>query len=76
MQHLNDKATAIFRKLTEGLRKVGDHHKWNNASSSFMAACVEIIGRTGLSPLVSDRPLLQAERRLDARPGCGFRDWC
>ena len=53
MQHLNDKATAIFRKLTEGLHKVGDHRKWDNASGSFMAVCVEIIGRTGLGPLVS-----------------------
>ena len=52
MKHLNDKATAIFRKLTEGLQKVGDHQQWNN-DSSFMAACVEIIGRSGLGPLVS-----------------------
>ena len=52
MKHLNDKATAIFRKLTEGLKKVGDHQQWNN-DSSFMAACVEIIGRTGLGPLIS-----------------------
>ena len=52
MKHLNDRATAIFRKLTEGLRKVGDHQQWNN-DSSFMAACIEIIGRTGLGPLVS-----------------------
>ena len=52
MKHLNDKATAIFRKLTEGLKKVGDHQQWNN-DSSFMAACVEITGRTGLGPLVS-----------------------
>ena len=53
MQHLNDRATAIFRKLTNGLRKVGDHRKWDNAGGSFMAACVEIIGKTGLGPLVS-----------------------
>jgi hypothetical protein len=52
MKHLDDRATAIFRKLTEGLKKVGDHQQWNN-DSSFMAACVEIIGRTGLGPLVS-----------------------
>ena len=52
MKHLNDKATAVFRKLTEGLKKVGDHQQWNN-DSSFMAACVEIIGRTGLGPLIS-----------------------
>jgi hypothetical protein len=49
---LNEKAEAIFRKLTDGLREVGDHQQWNN-DSSFMAACVEIIGRTGLGPLVS-----------------------
>lgn len=52
MKHLNDRATAIFRKLMEGLKKVGDHQQWNN-DSSFMAVCVEIIGRTGLGPLVS-----------------------
>jgi hypothetical protein len=53
MRHLNEKAEAIFRRLTDGLRKVGDHRKWDNANGSFMAACVEIIGRTGLGPLVS-----------------------
>ena len=52
MRHLNDKATTIFRKLTEGLQKVGDHQQWNN-DNSFMAACVEIIGKTDLGPLVS-----------------------
>ena len=52
MKHINDKSEAIFRKLTDGLVKVGDHQQWNN-NSSFMAACVEIIGRTGLGPLVS-----------------------
>jgi len=53
MQALNEKAEAIFRKLTEGMVKVGDHRKWDNASGTVMAACVEIIGRTGLGPLVS-----------------------
>jgi hypothetical protein len=52
MKHLNERATAIFRKLTEGLKKVGDHQQWNN-DSSFMAACIELIGRTGLGPLIS-----------------------
>ena len=52
MKALNEKAEAIFRKLTDGLRKVGDHQQWNN-NSSFMAACVEIIGMTDLGPLVS-----------------------
>ena len=27
MKHLNEKATAIFCKLTEGLKKVGDHQQ-------------------------------------------------
>ena len=52
MKHLNQKAEAIFRKLIEGLTKPGDHQQWNN-DSSFMAACIEIIGRSGLGPLVS-----------------------
>ena len=52
VQHLNDKATTIFRKLTNGLRKVGDHRKWDN-DRSFMAVCIEIIGTTGLGLLVS-----------------------
>jgi hypothetical protein len=52
VQALNEKAEAIFRKLTDGLREVGDHQQWNN-NSSFMAACVEIIGKTELGPLIS-----------------------
>ena len=53
MKALNAKAEAIFRKLTDGLRKVGDHRKWDNANGTFMAACVEVIGKTSLGPLVS-----------------------
>ena len=53
MQALNEKAEAIFHKLTEGMVKVGDHRKWDNASGTFMAVCIEVIGRTGLGPLVS-----------------------
>ena len=53
MKALNEKAEAIFRQLTEGMTKVGDHRKWDNAHGSFMAACVEVIGRSGLGPLVS-----------------------
>ena len=63
VQHLNEKATAIFRKLTDGLRKVGDHQQWNN-NSSFMAACVEIIGRTGLGPLVSASPTTTSRKAI------------
>ena len=53
MKCLNERAEAIFRKLTEGLAKVGDHRKIDNAPGSFMAVSVEIIGRSGLGPLVS-----------------------
>ena len=53
MKHINDKSEAIFRKLTEGLVKVGDHRKIDNAPGAFMAVSVEIIGRSGLGPLVS-----------------------
>ena len=53
MKCLNEKAEAIFRKLTEGLVKVGDHRKIDNAPGSFMAVSIEIIGRSGLGPLMS-----------------------
>ena len=53
MKALSKRAEEVFRKLTEGLVKVGDHRKIDNAPGSFMAACVEIIGRTSLGPLVS-----------------------
>ena len=53
MKCLNEQAEAIFRKLTEGLVKVGDHRKVDNAPGSFMAVSVEIIGRSGLGPLIS-----------------------
>ena len=53
MKCLNERAEAIFRKLTEGLAKVGDHRKIDNAPGSFMAVSIEIIGRSGLGPLIS-----------------------
>ena len=72
MEHLNDKATAIFRKLTDGLRKVGDHRKWDNATGSFMAACIEIIGKTGLGPLVSIAHYYRQEGDLMRDPDVVF----
>jgi hypothetical protein len=53
MKALDRKAEAIFCKLTGNTQKVGDHHKWDNANGAFMAVCVEIIGKTGLGPLIS-----------------------
>lgn len=53
MRCLSKRSEVIFHKLTEGMVKVGDHQQWNNANGTFMAACVEIIGRTAVGPLVS-----------------------
>ena len=53
MKCLNERAEAVFRKLIEGLAKPGDHKKVDNANGSFMPVSVEIIGRSGLGPLVS-----------------------
>jgi hypothetical protein len=53
MKCLNNRAEAIFHKLTEGMAEVGNHRKIDNAKGSFMAVCVEIIGRSTLGPLVS-----------------------
>jgi hypothetical protein len=53
MKALDDKAESVFHKLTEGMVKVGDHHKWDNAGGSFMPVCIEVIDKTGLGLLVS-----------------------
>ena len=37
-------ATAIFRRLTEGLTKLGDHRKLDDAPG-FMPVSVELVGR-------------------------------
>jgi hypothetical protein len=46
MMKLPPKAAKILDKLTEGLVKLGDHAKFDNAPTSYMAACIEIIDRT------------------------------
>ena len=53
MKAINKKAEVIFHRLTEGMVELGDHRKVDNANGTFMAVCVEIIGRSGLGPLVS-----------------------
>jgi len=44
MKPLDEKATAIFRRLTEGLTKLGDHRKLDNAPG-FMPVSVELVSR-------------------------------
>src|SRR4051794_39035245 len=46
MMKLPPKAARILDKLTDGLTKVGDHAKIDNAPGAYMAACIEIIDRT------------------------------
>ena len=53
MKPLSKQATAIFNKLIEGLTKLGDHRKWDNAQGCFMAACIEIIDETKAGKIVS-----------------------
>ncbi len=50
---LNKRATAIFNKLTDGLTKLGDHRKFDNAPGAFMACCVELVEQTRLGPIFS-----------------------
>jgi len=44
MRKLNQKSTAIFNKLTEGLNEPGDHKKIDNTNGSFMPVVIEHIG--------------------------------
>ena len=49
MKSLNAKATRIFVKLINGLTEIGDHAKID--TSSFMAVCVDVIGRPDFGPV-------------------------
>ena len=48
---LSRKALAVFRVLTEGFTKAGDHRKVNQCQS-FMPVCVEAVGRTPQGALI------------------------
>lgn len=50
MKKLNKKATAIFRRLTDGL--TGDHHKHDN-TPGFMAVSIEIIAKSPMGQIVA-----------------------
>ncbi len=52
MKALDATAEQIFRRLTDGLLKVGDARKIDN-STSFMPLHVEVIGRHGHWPIFS-----------------------
>lgn len=53
MKSLNPQATAIFFRIIDGLQNVGDHRKFDNATGSFMALSVEIIGTAQGGRIVS-----------------------
>ena len=71
MQHLNDKATAIFRKLTEGLAE-----GWRPSAMEQRQFVYGGLRRNHRQdrpwPACVNRPLLRAERRYDAQT----RTWC
>ena len=50
LKSLNKKATKIFARIITGLNELGDHAKID--TSSFMAVCVDVIGRADLGPNV------------------------
>ncbi len=50
---LNQRASKIFEKLTNGLTKVGDNKKIDNAPGAFMALCIEVIEDTPAGKIVS-----------------------
>ena len=72
MKPLSKKAEAIFNKLTEGLTKVGDHKKIDNANGSFMAVCVEIIDETKAGKIVSVAHYFEQNGDLMRDPDCTF----
>jgi len=51
MQPLNEQAVEIFYKLTDGIKKIGDRHDWNNGTS--IPVCVEVIDKNGYGSLIS-----------------------
>jgi len=53
MKKLNNAAKAIMNRLTQGLTKIEDHRKIDNAPGTFMAVHVEHLGNTAEGPLFS-----------------------
>jgi hypothetical protein len=45
MRGINQKAKAIFEKMTEGMTTVCSHRRFDNAKGVYMAAIVECIGQ-------------------------------
>ena len=49
---LSKPALAVFRVLTEGVDKVGDHRKIDNTNGSFMPVSIEAVGTTHRGQLI------------------------
>jgi hypothetical protein len=49
---LSPSALSVFRVLTEGIAKLGDHRKFDNGGTSIMPAVVEAVGKTPQGALI------------------------
>ncbi|PQO33171.1 hypothetical protein C5Y96_09940 [Blastopirellula marina] len=50
MKSLDQKATRIFLKLVEGMKRIGSNRKIDNTEGVFMPVCVEVIGKPTTKP--------------------------
>ena len=53
MKSLDAKAQQVFDMLVEGLKRLGDHRKIDNAPGAFMPVHVELIDRALSHPVIS-----------------------
>lgn len=72
MKELNKKATAIFRRLIEGLDQPGANRKIDNATGGIMAVSVEVVDRTQYGPIVSVAHYYEQNGDLMADPEMTF----
>ena len=53
LRKLNKQAEAIFRRLTEGMNRMGEHRVIDNTEGTFMPVHVEVIRMQGESLVIS-----------------------
>jgi len=77
MRKLNQKSTAIFNKLIDGLNEPGDHKKIDHTNGAFMPAIIEHIGTGTINNLKYDsfsichyyNKTLNGQRKLRTQSG-------
>jgi hypothetical protein len=72
MKSLDKTATRIFRQIIEGLAKLGDHRKLDNAPGSYLALSVEIVGTTPQGSIVALAHYFEQQGDLMADPDMTF----